>query len=79
MQEITGKNRVTNAFLLNFITVKSREIFSKKKEIVETFNNHFVNIGLNRATFPKLYSLRRSLPQYNQSYGPRTRRWICEP
>ena len=33
-----------NALLPNFIPVKIREIFDKK-EIAETFNNYFVNIG----------------------------------
>ena len=43
------KQRVTNAPLPNFITVKNREIFDKK-EIAEAFNSYFVNIGPNLAT-----------------------------
>ena len=49
MKEIIGNKRVTNAPLPNFITLKNREIFDKK-EIAETFNNYFVNIGPNLAT-----------------------------
>ena len=51
MKEIVGNKRVTNtnAPLPNFITVKNREIFDKK-EIVETCNNYFVNIGPNLAS-----------------------------
>ena len=51
MKEIIGNKTVTNAPLPNFITVKNREIFGKKKrkkkekKIAETFNNYFVNIG----------------------------------
>ena len=45
-KEIIANKRVTNAPLPNFITVKNREIINKK-EIVETFNNYFLNIGLN--------------------------------
>ena len=48
MKEIIGNKRVTNAPLHNFITVKNREIFDKKK-IAETFNSYFVNIGPNLA------------------------------
>ena len=48
MKEIIGDKRVTNAPLPNFITVKTREIFDKK-EIAETFNSYFVNIGPNLA------------------------------
>ena len=48
MKEIIGNKRVTHAPLPNFITVKNREIFDKK-EIVETFNSYFVNIGPNLA------------------------------
>ena len=48
MKEIIGNKRVTNAPLPNFITVKNREIFNKK-EIAETFNNYFANIGPNLA------------------------------
>ena len=36
--------------LPNFITVKNRETFDKK-EITETFNNYFVNVGPNVAAF----------------------------
>ena len=50
MKEIIGNKRVTNAAPLpNFITLKNREIFDKK-EIAETFNNYFVNIGPNLVT-----------------------------
>ena len=53
MKEIIGNKRVTNAPLPNFIKVKNREIFDKK-EIAETFNNYFVNIGPNlAASVPK--------------------------
>ena len=53
MKEIIGNKRVANAPFPNFITVKSREIFDKK-EIVETCNNYFVNIGPNlAASIPK--------------------------
>ena len=48
MKETIGNKRVTNFSLFSFITVKNREIFVKK-EIAETFNNYFVNIGLNLA------------------------------
>ena len=48
MKEIIGNKRVTNAPRPNFIAVKNREIFDKK-EIAETFNNYFVNIGPNLA------------------------------
>ena len=48
MKEILGNKRLTNAPLPNFITVKNREIFDKK-EILETFNSYFVNIGPNLA------------------------------
>ena len=48
MKEIIGNKRVTNAPLHNFITVKNREIFDKK-EIAETFNSYFVNVGPNLA------------------------------
>ena len=46
MKEIIGNKSVTNAPLPNFITVKNREIFDKK-EITETFNSYFVNVGPN--------------------------------
>ena len=49
MKEIIGNKRVTNAPLPNFITLKNREIFDKK-EIPETFNNYFANIGPNLVT-----------------------------
>ena len=48
MKETIGNKRVTNAPPLNFITVKNKEILDKK-EIAETFNNYFVNIGPNLA------------------------------
>ena len=44
MKEIIGNKRITNAPLPNFVTVKNRKILDKK-EIAETFNNYFVNIG----------------------------------
>ena len=51
MKEINGNKRVTNAPCSNFVTTKNREIFKKqKKEIAETFNKYFVNIGPNLAT-----------------------------
>ena len=40
--------RVTNATLPNFITMKNKKIFDKK-EIAKTFDNYFVNSGLNLA------------------------------
>ena len=46
MKEIIGNKRVTHAPLPNFITVKNREIFVKK-EIAETFNSYFLNVGPN--------------------------------
>ena len=46
MKETIGNKRVTNAPPLNFTTVKNKEILDKK-EIAETFNNYFVNIGPN--------------------------------
>ena len=53
MKEIIGNNIVFSAPLPNFITVKNREIFDKK-EITETFNSYFVNIGPNlAASIPK--------------------------
>ena len=48
MKETIGNKRVTNVPPLNFITVKNKEILDKK-EIAETFNNYFVNIGPNLA------------------------------
>ena len=48
MKKIIGNKRFTNASLPNSITVKNREIFDKK-EIAETFNSYFVNIGPNLA------------------------------
>ena len=50
MKETIGNKRVTLAPLPNFITVKNKEIFDKK-EIAETFNSYFVNIGPNLAAF----------------------------
>ena len=53
MKEIIGNKRITNAPLPNFITVKNRKILDKK-EIAETFNNYFVNIGPTlAASIPK--------------------------
>ena len=51
---------------------------------METFNSYFVDIGPdlpasipeNKTSFQN-YSLRRSLPQYHQSYGLRTGKCIC--
>ena len=48
MKKIIGNKRFTNASLPNFITMKNREIFDKK-EIAETFNSYFINIGPNLA------------------------------
>ena len=48
MKEIIGNKRVTSASLPNFSTAKNRELFDKK-EIAETFNSYFVNIGPNLA------------------------------
>ena len=48
MKGIIEKKRVTNAPLPNFIKVKNREILNKK-EIAETFNSYFINIGPNLA------------------------------
>ena len=48
IKEIIGNKRVANAPLPNFITMKNREIFDKK-EILETLNSYFVNIGSNLA------------------------------
>ena len=49
MKQLIGNKRVINAPLPNFITVKNKEIFDEK-EIVEAFNNYFVNIGPNLAS-----------------------------
>ena len=91
IKEIIGNKRVANVPLPNFIIVRNREIF-EKKEIAETFNNYFSNIGPNlvlpifpkakrnsKNGVPKLYSLRWPLPQYHHSYGLRTAKCICEP
>ena len=67
MKEIIGNKRVTNAPLPNFLTVKNREIFDKK-EIAETFNSYFVNIGPNLAeSIPKS---KMSFQNYIHYNGP---------
>ena len=67
MKEIIGNKRVTNAPLHNFITVKNREIFDKK-EIAETFNSYFVNIGPNLAA--SIPESKMSFQNYIQYNGP---------
>ena len=68
MKEIIGnKKRVTNAPLPNFITVKNREIFDKK-EIAETFNSYFVNIGPNLAA--SIPESKTSFQNYIHYNGP---------
>ena len=67
MKEIIGNERVTNAPLLNFITVKNREIFNKK-EIAETFNSYFVNIGPNLAA--SIPESKTSFQNYIHYNGP---------
>ena len=67
MKEIIGNKRVTNAPLPNFITVKNREIFDKK-EIAETFNSYFVNIGPNLAA--SIPESKTSFQNYIYCNGP---------
>ena len=67
MKEIIGNKRVTNAPLPNFITVKNREIFDKKK-ISETFNSYFVNIGPNLAA--SIPESKTSFQNYIHCNGP---------
>ena len=67
MKEIIGNKRVTNAPLPNFITVKNREIFDKK-EIAETFNGYFVNIGPNLAA--SIPESKTSFQNYIHCNGP---------
>ena len=43
-----GNKRVTNFLLPNLVTTKNGEIL-EKKEIAETFNRSFVNLGPNLA------------------------------
>ena len=62
-----GSKRVTNAPLSNFITVKNREIFDKK-EIAETFNSYFVNIGPNLAA--SIPESKTSFQNYIHYNGP---------
>ena len=65
MKEIIGNKRVTNAPLTNFITVKNREIFDQK-EIAETFNSYFVNIGPNfAASIPESKTSFQNYIHYN--------------
>ena len=65
MKEIIGNKRVTSVPLHNFITVKNREIFDKK-EIAETFNSYFVNIGPNLpASIPKSKTSFQNYIHYN--------------
>ena len=64
-ERIIGNKRVTNAPLPNFITVKNREIFDKK-EIADTFNSYFVNIGPNlAASIPESKTLFQNYIHYN--------------
>ena len=64
-ERIIGNKRVTNAPLPNFITVKNREIF-EKKEIADTFNSYFVNIGPNlAASIPESKTLFQNYIHYN--------------
>ena len=67
MKEIIGNKRVTHAPLPNFITVKNREIFVKK-EIAETFNSYFVNIGPNLAA--SIPESKTSFQNYIHYNGP---------
>ena len=67
MKEIIGNKRVTNAPLPNFITVKNREIFDKK-EIAETFNGYFANIGPNLAA--SIPESKTSFQNYIHYNGP---------
>ena len=48
MKGIIRNKRVTNVPLLNFGTLKNRQVLDKK-EIAEMFNNCFVNISPNLA------------------------------
>ena len=66
MKEIIGNKRPANAPLANFITVKNREIFDKKK-IGGTFNNYFVNIGPNlTASIPESKATFQNYNHYNR-------------
>ena len=68
MKEIIGNKRITNAPLPNFITVKNRKILDKK-EIVETFNNYFVNIGPTlAASIPENKTTFQNYIHYNGFY-----------
>ena len=67
MKEIIGNKRVTSAPLSNFITGKNREIFDKK-EIAETFNSYFVNIGPNLAA--SIPESKTSFQNYIHYNGP---------
>ena len=67
MKEIIGNKKVTNVPLPNFITVKNREIFDKK-EIAETFNSYFVNIGPNLAA--SIPERKMSFQNYIHYNGP---------
>ena len=67
MKETIGNKRVTLAPLPNFITVKNREIFDKK-EIAETFNSYFVNIGPNLAA--SISESKTSFQNYIHYNGP---------
>ena len=65
MKEIIGNKRVTNAPLPNFITGKNREIFDKK-EIAETFNSYFINIGpILAASIPESKTSFQNYIHYN--------------
>ena len=65
MKKIIENKIVSNAPLPNFITVKNREIFGKK-EITETFNSYFVNIGSNLAA--SIPESQTSFQNYIHSY-----------
>ena len=56
-----------NYWKQNFITVKNREIFDKK-EIAETFNSYFVNIGPNLAA--SIPESKTSFQNYIHYNGP---------
>ena len=67
MKEIIWNKRLTNAPLPNFFPVKNREIFDKK-EIAETFNNCFVNIGPDLAV--SIPESKTTFQNYNHYIGP---------
>ena len=67
MKEIIGNTRSPMAPLPNFITVKNRETFDKK-EIMEAFNNYFVNAGPNVAAF--ILESKTAFQNYIHQKGP---------